>query len=112
MCVSALVRTKVVEQTIPRAVSRRLPVDFGSRAMFFWHRLPRQALANGSLCSDHGPGELDVAFCAFCAMSGFDRDEFSNSVLTQASKFSVPQPWACLFLALHAEDASEGTGLK
>jgi hypothetical protein len=37
----------------------------------------------------------------------FDRDEFSNTVLTAGSKFSEPNPWAVLFMAMHAEDGQE-----
>ncbi len=36
-----------------------------------------------------------------------DRDEFSNTVLTSASKFQELQPWVVVWLALHAEDMQD-----
>lgn len=37
----------------------------------------------------------------------YDRDEFSNTVLTAGSKFSCQQPWVLLWLAMHLEDIWE-----
>ncbi len=34
----------------------------------------------------------------------YDRDEFSNTVLTKGSQFQELQPWVVLFLAMHCED--------
>ena len=34
----------------------------------------------------------------------YDRDEFSNTVLTSQSQFSIRNPWAVLWLAIHIED--------
>lgn len=37
----------------------------------------------------------------------YDRDEFSNSVLSAGSKFQVDQPWILIWMALHLEDLRE-----
>ena len=37
----------------------------------------------------------------------YDRDEFSNTVLTKGSQFQEMQPWVVIWLAMHVEDMTE-----